>query len=786
MTLDSGIIYVQSKLQTNAVRFAGLQLIFLAVLFSPIDALCAPVKIMPIGNSVTSGMASNALVSYRYWLWKALGDSDLVDRVDFIGSISGLDFGNPPPPAFSGFDLDHEGHFGSTSQQIRNALYVSLQSRVPDIALIEAGANDLYFVPPESTYVHLEQIIDLLRIANPDVTILLGNLIPNVPNGAKIPFINGVISALAWEKNTAQSPVVLIDHFSTMSVSDLLDGLHPNAQGEMKMAANWLDALVPAILRLRPTTRSLGDKEMCSTLTLHKETEYILRECVVVDSGESLIVEPGTVIKGVPGTSVSDPGTLVVAKGGVLIADGTRESPIVFTSVLDNSQDECDLGPSARGLWGGVHLLGRAPISTGSTLLVPNAPHLGNRLQYGGNRGNDFSGVVRHVSIRHAGQDWGGEAQAGLTLAGVGNQTVLSYIEVFASHSDGISWRGGEAQAKYLVSAFGCGNSISYSEGWRGKAQFLFAIHNEYGSEERIPERAGSFSGTGGNPFLTLFSRPQIFNMTFMGAGMRSASDNAVLQFHERAGGRVANSIFSDFRGPWISVAKSWGTDSYHLLTQTGELRVEHCLIWNDDAPGRNTWDSLALNQWERDSFPSLNMISDPKLRGRSTQCGQPWLDPRPSIASPALTLPVFEVSDTFFDRVAFLGAFGPALDDVWLSGWTALSSLRILSSGFSFSPMTGEITPLQNFDLVLQLKDPFESPRAIAIGFNGVDITSFLMGNPGTFSVQPLGDGGVSVSLNAICGQLLGRGKTALFEAVVTMSNGATHYADTRLHVTR
>jgi hypothetical protein len=69
---------------------------------------------------------------------------------------------------------------------------------------------------------------------------------------------------------------------------------------------------------------------------------YILPNLVFVESPAVLTIEPGTIIrleeKASGGTSITDPadpGTLIICRGAKIVANGTAESPIVFTSIDD-------------------------------------------------------------------------------------------------------------------------------------------------------------------------------------------------------------------------------------------------------------------------------------------------------------------------------------------------------------------------------------------------------------------------------------------------------------------
>src|SRR5712672_2804521 len=80
------------------------------------------------------------------------------------------------------------------------------------------------------------------------------------------------------------------------------------------------------------------------------DTVYVLTGLYYVESGHTLTIQPGTLIRGDKNSS----GTIIVTKGAKLFAQGTLQRPIVFTS---NQAP----GSRAPGDWGGIILLGNAP-----------------------------------------------------------------------------------------------------------------------------------------------------------------------------------------------------------------------------------------------------------------------------------------------------------------------------------------------------------------------------------------------------------------------------------------
>lgn len=221
------------------------------------------------------------------------------------------------------------------------------------------------------------------------------------------------------------------------------------------------------------------------------DESHILEGRVAVASGVTLTIEPGTVIKGKPGGG-ANASSLVIARGAKLIADGTPDKPIIFTSTADSIDFEDiingdfsspNLNENQTGLWGGLIILGNAPISasndTGeaSQVQIEGIPTSDQNGLYGGNNPNDNSGILRYVSIRHGGANIGsGNEINGLTLGGVGSGTIIDNIEIVANQDDGIEFFGGTVNALNIVVWSVGDDAIDTDQGWNGTLDNFIVI----------------------------------------------------------------------------------------------------------------------------------------------------------------------------------------------------------------------------------------------------------------------------------------------------------------------
>lgn len=209
---------------------------------------------------------------------------------------------------------------------------------------------------------------------------------------------------------------------------------------------------------------------------------YTLAARVAVVDGVTLTIEPGVIVKGQAGTGANAT-ALIIARGAKLMAKGTATSPIIFTSVADEIKpgeiNSPNLDPSLNGLWGGLLVLGKAPISADAeSVQIEGIPASDPNGLYGGTDPNDNSGEITYISIRHGGANIGeGNEINGLTLGGVGSGTIIENVEIVANQDDGIEWFGGNVDVKNALVWNTGDDAIDTDQSWGGTLDNFIVVN---------------------------------------------------------------------------------------------------------------------------------------------------------------------------------------------------------------------------------------------------------------------------------------------------------------------
>ncbi|WP_310554742.1 hypothetical protein [Flavobacterium sp.] len=241
--------------------------------------------------------------------------------------------------------------------------------------------------------------------------------------------------------------------------------------GDSNWFNNWTN-FRPKAVEYKESTKIINGEINVNT-TLYRNNVYLLVGTVYVCKNAVLTIEPGTVIRGDFETN----SMLMVVKGSKIIAEGTETNPIVFTSNRSTSERK-------PGDWGGIVLLGEAPINMhgGMASCFYDQNPLFNG--FGGKNENSDSGILKYVRIEFAGKKIDSKiALNGLTLAGVGNQTKLEYIQVSFASDDSFEVIGGNNNLSNVISYRAFDDDFDYSFGTQAIVNNSIAIRNPFNSD---------------------------------------------------------------------------------------------------------------------------------------------------------------------------------------------------------------------------------------------------------------------------------------------------------------
>jgi len=409
---------------------------------------------------------------------------------------------------------------------------------------------------------------------------------------------------------------------------------------------------------------------------------YILKGLVYIKNNSTITIEPGTVVKG----QYLDPiGGLVITRGSRIIANGSADKPIVFTSNSPNPRS---------GDWAGIVLLGKSTTNSsfnGTAGLgeieggINNAD--GDGL-YGGTDDNDNSGVLKYVRIEYAGFAFLPDKEINsLTMGGVGRGTTIDHVQVTYAKDDAYEWFGGTVDCKYLIAYKTQDDDFDTDNGFRGRVQFGLIIRDSLIADLSNSESFESDNDANGST-LTPQTGAIFSNVTSIGP-LATLSNNgsgyflAAAQIRRNSAISIFNSAFVGWpTGILLDGSKGRYTE---LNVADSTLRIRNCIIAgcktsvkyaaNTGTPsGFTTAD--ALNWFNTPYFGNsiLTNVSDAKMVNPFNAAN---FDPTPFGTSPlasggSFTDPKLQQG---FTSVTFRGAVAPGGADAnWWKGWTVFN----------------------------------------------------------------------------------------------------------------
>ncbi len=299
---------------------------------------------------------------------------------------------------------------------------------------------------------------------------------------------------------------------------------------------------------------------------------YELEGKVIVPNGITLTIQPGTIIKGRQGDGLNA-SALIVSRGGKLIAEGTANAPIIFTSVIDNielgQKTGTNLDENDVQKWGGLIILGKAKVSAkiGDTQgHIEGIPADADYGTYGGNDDNDNSGSLKYVSIRHGGITIGsGNEINGLTLGGVGAGTTIDYVEIIANLDDGIECFGGSVTINHALVAYQQDDAFDIDQNFSGAFKNSMVIYKSTVGDEFL-EIDGPENSTFTNGMFT------IENCTFI-----DIDNNGSCDLKSKAQGSIKNNLFTGLSN--FKISTKLDTDCTSVLMDAYKHYINGTLI---------------------------------------------------------------------------------------------------------------------------------------------------------------------------------------------------------------
>lgn len=277
---------------------------------------------------------------------------------------------------------------------------------------------------------------------------------------------------------------------------------------------------------------------------------YLLQGQIYVKNNATLTIEPGTIIMGDKAVLGSG---LFITKGAKLMAAGTRQNPIVFTS-------NQPAGSRALGDWGGIILLGKGANNqpNGVANIEGLAPSADTEFGGGTTPDNaDNSGVLTFVRIEFPGYAYQTDKEInGLTFGSVGSGTEINYVQVSFSNDDAYEWFGGAVNAKHLVSYRNLDDDFDTDFGYSGNVQFGLIVRDPNIADNPAISTSEGFESD--NDATGSTNMPQtnatFSNVTAIGPFRGNTGNTVAAGFRRGARIRrnsaldIRNSIFMDFR----------------------------------------------------------------------------------------------------------------------------------------------------------------------------------------------------------------------------------------------
>ena len=500
------------------------------------------------------------------------------------------------------------------------------------------------------------------------------------------------VSAVAVNPTTAAvKPGATVTLSATVTPEDATDKTITWSSSDEKVATvdgGKVTGVAEGTATITATTKS-GDKTATCTVTVSEDAPAVIEDTlegnitadrtisaanknflkgfVYVKSGATLTIEAGSVIKGISVASGERAASLIIEPGAKIIAEGTVDKPIVFTS-------DKEPGKRVTGDWGGLIICGNARVNRTNQPTIEGGPgtHYGNTTSDEFN--GESSGKLKYVRIEFAGYPLEPDKEInGLTFGGVGSGTEVEFVQVSYSNDDSYEWFGGTVNAKHLIAYKGWDDDFDTDYGYTGKLQFLLSVRDK-DIADTSDSNGFESDNDGDGSTNTPFTKPVFSNVTLIGPFYGKVSDRTQAEVEAKTadaangakGGKYQAAMHLR-RNSSLNVYNSVVTGWRYGLRATDKKGQANDGIVIENVIFAGMWKNFYEDEKVSENF--FNRAGNNTVLENTRQIIAKDGDYSSVVADAVKGADFSKLADSFFEKVTYKGAFDGTND--WTEGWT-------------------------------------------------------------------------------------------------------------------
>ena len=500
------------------------------------------------------------------------------------------------------------------------------------------------------------------------------------------------VSAIAVNPTTAAvKPGATVTLSATVTPEDATDKTITWSSSDEKVATvdgGKVTGVAEGTATITATTKS-GDKTATCTVTVSEDAPAVIEDTlegnitadrtisaanknflkgfVYVKSGATLTIEAGSVIKGISVASGERAASLIIEPGAKIIAEGTVDKPIVFTS-------DKEPGKRVTGDWGGLIICGNARVNRTNQPTIEGGPgtHYGNTTSDEFN--GESSGKLKYVRIEFAGYPLEPDKEInGLTFGGVGSGTEVEFVQVSYSNDDSYEWFGGTVNAKHLIAYKGWDDDFDTDYGYTGKLQFLLSVRDK-DIADTSDSNGFESDNDGDGSTNTPFTKPVFSNVTLIGPFYGKVSDRTQAEVEAKTadaangakGGKYQAAMHLR-RNSSLNIYNSVFTGWPYGLRATDKKGQANDGIAIENVIFAGMWKNFYEDEKVSENF--FNRAGNNTVLENTRQIIAKDGDYSSVVADAVKGADFSKLAESFFEKVTYKGAFDGTND--WTEGWT-------------------------------------------------------------------------------------------------------------------